>query len=175
MSRLAKRPIAVPASVKVEVTGNVAHVTSGDKVVRFEIPQGVSVRQDAANLEVSGENRPGTGLVWALLRNAVTGVCVPYSVDLEVHGVGYQMATDSKFVTLTVGFANRVRLPIPEGVKVTSAEPTKLKVTGADRQVVGQFCASLRGVRPPEPYKGKGIRYVGEVVRRKEGKAFGAK
>lgn len=175
MSRLAKRPIVVPANVKVEVIDDVAHVKSGDKVVSFEIPAGVNVQQEAGSVGVNGDNRSGTGLVWALLRNAVKGVCEPYSVDLEVHGVGYQMACDAKSVTLSVGFANRVRLSVPEGVKVTSIEPTKLRVTGADRQVVGQFCASVRNVRPPEPYKGKGIRYVGEVVRRKEGKAFGAK
>ena len=121
------------------------------------------------------ESRALHGLTRSLVNNMVVGVSQGYVKKLEIQGVGYQAQLKGKQVALQVGFANQIILDPPPGVSVTLPDPTHIIVTGTDKQAVGQFAAELRKARPPEPYKGKGVRYEGEVVRRKAGKAFGSK
>jgi large subunit ribosomal protein L6 len=120
------------------------------------------------------EARALHGLTRALINNMVTGVTTPFEKKLEIVGVGYQAALSGKTLTLQVGFANAIKLPVPAGVTCEVPDPTHVNIKGADRQAVGQFAAEIRSVRPPEPYKGKGIKYHDERVRRKAGKAFGS-
>jgi large subunit ribosomal protein L6 len=110
------------------------------------------------------------GLARALVNNMITGVSTGFSKDLEIQGVGFKAAVQGKALNLSLGFSHPILFPIPEGIKVTVAENTKVKVEGIDRQLVGQVAADIRGYYPPEPYKGKGVRYAGEKVVRKEGK-----
>lgn len=175
MSRLAKRGIPVAAGVSVTLGNGEAVVAKEKRSVKVPIPEGVGVALETGTVKVSGDASSMVGLTWSLLANAVEGVVKPFTRDLELQGVGYQVSIDKGHVVLSVGFANKVRLAIPDGVTATCSDATHVQVSGSDRQVVGQFAANIRRVRPPEPYKGKGVRYVGEVVRRKAGKAFGAK
>jgi large subunit ribosomal protein L6 len=120
------------------------------------------------------QNRALHGLTRALIANMVQGVQTPFEKRLEIQGVGYQATLQGKTLALQVGYANTIKLPIPAGVTCEVPAPTQIVVKSADKHAVGQFAANIRRVRPPEPYKGKGIRYVGEMVRRKAGKAFGS-
>ena len=178
MSRIGKKPVPVGK----------AKVTIKDRHVTVEGPKGkleqkihplIKVRLDADKKELIVE-RPDDekqskalhGLVRALLANMVEGVTNGYKKSLEIQGVGYKAEQRGKNIVLSVGFANQITVPIPAGVTVALDGPTKIHVTGNDKQAVGQFAANLRMVRKPEPYKGKGIRYEGEVVKIKPGKAF---
>jgi large subunit ribosomal protein L6 len=178
MSRIGKKPVPVGA----------AKVTVQDRLVRVEGPKGkleqqihpaIKVRLDADKKELVVE-RPDDekqskalhGLVRSLLANMVEGVTNGYKKSLEIQGVGYKAEQRGKNIVLSVGYANQITVPIPAGVTVALDGPTKIHITGADKQIVGQFAANLRMVRKPEPYKGKGIRYEGEVVKIKPGKAF---
>jgi len=178
MSRIGKKPVPVGA----------AKVTVQDHLVRVEGPKGkleqrihplIKVRVDADKKEIVVE-RPDDekqskalhGLTRSLLANMVEGVTNGYKKSLEIQGVGYKAEQRGKNIVLSVGYANQITVPIPAGVTVALEGATKIHVTGTDKQVVGQFAATLRGVRKPEPYKGKGIRYEGEVVKIKAGKAF---
>jgi len=179
MSRIGKQPVAVPAGVKVQVT---------DGTVRVEGPKGklelsyhpnmrVALDQGGKALTVQRpdderQNRSLHGLTRSLIANMVEGVTKGYEKRLKIEGIGYQARMDQKAVVLTVGFANAIKMAPPEGVTVELADPTTIVVKGADKQRVGQFAAEVRAVRKPEPYKGKGIRYESEQVRRKEGKSF---
>jgi large subunit ribosomal protein L6 len=116
------------------------------------------------------DDRAKHGLSRALLANMVTGVSAGFVKDLEIHGVGFKAAVKGSHLDLSLGFSHPVLFPIPDGIKVTVAENTKVKVEGIDRQLVGQVAANIRGYYPPEPYKGKGVRYSGEHIERKEGK-----
>lgn len=118
------------------------------------------------------ESRAVQGLTWSLLRNMVAGVTKPFERQLEINGVGYNAKLEGTKLILQVGYCNPVELVIPEGVEVKTPDATHIHLKGADLQKVGQFAAEIRKVRPPEPYKGKGIRYANEVVKRKQGKAF---
>lgn len=178
MSRIGKIPVAVPAGVKVAVS---------DRTVTVEGPKGklaqtflpmIDVNYDEAGKKVliarQGETRQDKamhGLVRALIRNMVVGVSQGYEKKLEIVGVGYLAAIQKNVLQLRVGFANEVHLEIPANLKVTCPDQTHVVIQGADKQAVGQFAAEVRAVRKPEPYKGKGIRYDGEQVRRKAGKA----
>ncbi len=175
MSRLGKQPISLPNGVAATVCDGRLSVKGPSGSLELTLPPTVSVAISGQVLSVSSADKAMHGLGWALVRNSVVGVSKPYTVDLELQGVGYQAAIDKGELVLTVGFANRVRLLPPRGVTVTCSDATHIRVSGCDKHAVGQFSANVRRVRPPEPYKGKGIRYVGEVVRRKAGKAFGAK
>jgi large subunit ribosomal protein L6 len=199
MSRIGKKPIAVPSGVKVELRDH--HVkTSGPKgELSWSFPPEVSVKYDAAAAQIhvgreseSARARAFHGMARALIANMVKGVEQGYSKSLEVYGTGYSCKIQGDKFYLNVGYmglgvdvAGKPReaqfiIPIPKGLKVTvevpaargESEPAKFTVAGADKQQVGQFAAEVRAIRPPEPYKGKGIRYAGEYVRRKQGKAF---
>ena len=183
MSRIGRKPVDVPANVKVAVADSTVNVEGPNGKLSFTHRPEVAVRYDDAARKVfvdraddEGFSRAVHGLTRSLINNMVLGVTTGYTKKLEIVGVGFQAQQKKpNSVTLQVGYANQVLLEAPEGVKVTVNDPTHITVTGPDKQKVGQFAAEIREVRPPEPYKGKGIRYEGEVVRRKAGKAFGSK
>ena len=183
MSRIGRKPVPVPANVKVSVADSTVQVEGPNGKLSFSYRGGIDVRHDESTRQVyvtrasdEREHRALHGLTRSLIANMVQGVTAGYTKKLEIVGVGYQaQLRGANTVALQVGFANQVVLQAPEGVKVVVPDPTHITISGADKQAVGQFAAVVRKVRPPEPYKGKGIRYEGEVVRRKSGKAFGSK
>lgn len=181
MSRIGKKPIPVPAGVDVRVAGGEVVVKGKNGELKLAYHPQMTVEFDSAtrNLNVTRPNDEKQnwalhGLTRALINNMVVGVTRYFEKKLEIQGVGYQASIKGKNVELQVGFANIVKLPIPAGVICEIPDPTHINMKSADRQAVGQFAAIIRNVKPPEPYKGKGIRYAGEYVRRKAGKAFGS-
>lgn len=181
MSRVGKAVIPVPAGVDVKSQADEVQVkgTHGQLLVR--IPDGIRVEFDTGKRELAvhrgddrRESRALHGLTRALVNNMVRGVVQPWEKKLEIIGVGYQASLAAGKLTLNVGFANPVVIEIPKGVTCELPDNTHVVLKSADRQAVGQVAANIRSVRPPEPYKGKGIRYVGEHVKRKQGKAFGS-
>jgi large subunit ribosomal protein L6 len=183
MSRIGRKPIPVPPAVKISIVDSTVEVEGPKGKLNFKYPTGVGVTFDQAGRQIvvtrqddERTNRALHGLTRSLVANMVQGVTAGYSKKLEIVGVGYQaQLKKANTVALQVGYANQITLEAPAGVSVTVPDATHVVVSGADKQAVGQFAAEVRKVRPPEPYKGKGIRYEGEVVRRKAGKAFGAK
>jgi large subunit ribosomal protein L6 len=176
MSRIGNKPIGMPAGVSLQVNeGGSVNVTGPKGNLSWHLPEKVSVKADGATLVVTRSSeerdvRAKHGLSRALLANMVTGVSDGFTKSLEIHGVGFKAAVKGDFLDLSLGFSHPVLFPIPQGVKVTVTENTKVKVEGIDRQLVGQVAANIRGYYPPEPYKGKGVRYTGEKIERKEGK-----
>ncbi len=181
MSRVGKKPIPVPDGVEIKLDGGTVTVKgkNGELSLNFHPNMSVSYDQDAKQIQVSrpndhSQNRALHGLTRSLINNMVLGVVTHYEKRLEIVGVGYQAFMDAGKLHLQVGFANTVALPLPDGLICELPDSTHIVVKSADKQAVGQFAAVVRKVRPPEPYKGKGIRYQGEFVRRKAGKAFGS-
>jgi large subunit ribosomal protein L6 len=179
MSRIGKQPVVVPSGVKVQVADGKVRVEGPKGKLEFEPHRNVKVEYDdkAKVVRVSRpdderQNRALHGLTRSLVANMVQGVTRGYEKRLKIEGIGYQARMDKKTVVLTVGYANPVEMTPPDGVTVELPDPTTIVVRGADKQKVGQFAAEIRHARPPEPYKGKGIRYENEQVRRKEGKSF---
>ena len=176
MSRIGRAPITIPATVKVKSEGQHLLVEGPKGTLSVSLPQPISIRQDGQqlNVERSGEEqstRALHGLYRALIANMIHGTTTGFSKELEIVGVGYRAQMEGKQLSLQVGFSHPVRVPIPEGITVEVPKPTSVFVKGADKYLVGQFSANLRRIAPPEPYKGKGIKYAGEVIRRKAGKA----
>jgi large subunit ribosomal protein L6 len=180
MSRIGKQPVPIPAGVKVKVADGKVFV-EGPKGQKLEFPyhrlMKVEVDENAKVVRVARPDderftRSLHGLTRSIIANMIEGVTKGYEKRLKIEGIGYQATAKNKGVELTVGFANRVLMVPPAGVTVEVPDPTTIVIKGADKQKVGQFAAEVRHVRPPEPYKGKGIRYENEQVRRKEGKAF---
>ena len=177
MSRIGRKPVEVPSGVKVSLEGRTLKAEGPKGELSWEIPAGIKVESKDGKALVTrsaetAEARALHGLTRALLANMITGVSKGYERRLEIEGVGYRAAMKGKTISLSVGFSHTVEVePLP-GVEIAAPEPTKVVVRGIDKQAVGQMAATIRAVRPPEPYKGKGIRYEGEAVRRKAGKAF---
>jgi large subunit ribosomal protein L6 len=178
MSRIGKKPVKVPANVKVNVAEQTIKVEGPKGKLEWSFRPEVSVRFDESAKEVRVERssderltRALHGLTRAMIQNMVVGVTKEYEKKLEIVGVGYLAAIQGKTLQLRVGFAHEVHKTIPPGLAVTCPDQTHILIRGVDKQLVGQFAAEVRSVRKPEPYKGKGIRYDGEVVRRKAGKA----
>ncbi len=178
MSRIGKKPVSVPAGLKVEVAQQRIAIEGPLGKLDWSFRPEIAVKFDDKSrlVEVSRtlENRQARalhGLTRAMIQNMIDGVVKGYEKKLEIVGVGYLAAVQGNTLQLRVGFANEVQKPIPAGVKVTCPDQTHIVIKGIDKQKVGQFAAEVRAVRKPEPYKGKGIRYDGEVVRRKAGKA----
>jgi large subunit ribosomal protein L6 len=178
MSRIGKLPVALPDGVKVQLRDRTIDVEGPKGKLSFTFRPEISVTHDQANKRIiversSDERLPRAlhGLTRALINNMVTGVTKGYEKRLEIVGVGYLAAVQGSQLQVRVGFANEVHKQIPPGLKVTCPDQTHVVIQGADKQLVGQFAAEVRAIRKPEPYKGKGIRYEGEQVRRKAGKA----
>ena len=175
MSRIGKQPIAIPPKVKVEVKGQQVAVEGPKGKLKWELPRRTSLKVENGRIVVSREGDDAQakalhGLSRALVNNMVRGVSEGFVKKLEIQGVGFKAAVQGQTVNLTLGFSHPIVYPIPDQIKVTVEENTKLTIEGPDRQVVGEVAAELRSFYPPEPYKGKGVRYVGEHVVRKEGK-----
>ena len=175
MSRIGKQPIAIPPKVKVEVKGQKVLVEGPKGKLDWELPRRTSLKVADGKIVVSrqgddSEAKALHGLSRALVNNMVRGVSEGFSKKLEIQGVGFKAAVQGKNVNLSLGYSHPVNYPIPDQVKVTVEENTKLTIEGPDRQVVGQVAAEIRSFYPPEPYKGKGVRYSDERVIRKEGK-----
>ena len=176
MSRIGKKAIELPAKVSVSFGANgVVNVEGPKGKLAWTLPkeikakvEGTSVAFDRANED--RKTRALHGLSRALVNNMVRGVSEGFVKDLEIQGVGFKAAVKGAVLDLNLGFSHPILFPIPQGVKVTVAENTKIKIEGVDRQLVGQVAANIRSYYPPEPYKGKGVRYVGEHIVRKEGK-----
>ncbi len=183
MSRIGRKPVPVPSTVKISIADATIQVEGPKGKLSFTHRAGVNVKFDpgAGQILVTRQddermNRSLHGLTRSLVANMVQGVTAGYTKKLEIVGVGYQaQLKKANTVALQVGYANQVVLEAPPGVSVTVPDATHIVISGADKQAVGQFAAIVRDVRRPEPYKGKGIRYEGEFVRRKAGKAFGSK
>ena len=178
MSRVGLKPISLPEKVSVKVDGGKVLVEGPKGKLDFALPEGISVKAEDASIVVSRATEGRThralhGTVRSLVNNMITGVSQGFVKDLEIQGVGLRAAVKGKDLDLSLGKSHPILHPIPAGLTVTVNENTKIKVEGIDKQLVGQFAAEVRGYYPPEPYKGKGVRYVGEHVRRKEGKSVG--
>ncbi len=179
MSRIGKKPVQVPDKANVAIADRRITVEGPLGKLEYEHRPEITVTydQNAKQVVVSRanddrQNRAFHGLTRALIQNMVTGVTEGYERRLEIHGVGYIAAVQNNRLDLRVGFANELHVPIPEGLDVTCPDQQHILIKGIDKQKVGQFAAEVRAMRKPEPYKGKGIRYVGEQVRRKQGKAM---
>ena len=181
MSRIGKMPITVPAGVKVEIAdGNFVTVTGPKGTLSGQLSSEMTIKRDGDVLTVerpSDERRHKSlhGLTRTMLSNMVHGTDKGFSKELEVNGVGYRAAKEGKTLVLNLGYSHPVRLDEIDGITIDVPAPNKIVISGPDKQKVGQFAAEVRGLRPPEPYKGKGIKYTTEVIRRKEGKAGGKK
>ena len=175
MSRIGKQPIAIPPKVKVEVKGQKVSVEGPKGKLQFDLPHHTSLKVEGGNVHVSRQGddaqaRALHGLSRALVNNMVKGVSEGFVKKLEIQGVGFKAAVQGKTVNMTLGYSHAINYPIPDQIKVVVEENTKITIEGPDKQVVGQVASELRSYYPPEPYKGKGVRYVGEHVTRKEGK-----
>jgi large subunit ribosomal protein L6 len=175
MSRVGKYPVAVPAGVDVKIAGAVLTAKGKIGELRLTIPDDVEAKLDAGKVWVKQraegkQARMLWGTIRAHINNMVSGVSKGFTVNLEIQGVGYRAAVQGKNLQLQLGYSHDVIYPIPAGIAIKCDKPTSISISGADRQRVGQVAAEIRDKRGPEPYKGKGIRYEGEQVRRKEGK-----
>jgi large subunit ribosomal protein L6 len=179
MSRVGRKIISIPNGVTVETVDGGVRVKGPKGTLTERMPARVDVRIESGKVSVARsaedkDTRALHGLARALIQNMVRGVVDPFVKELEIQGVGYRADVAGKTLKLLLGFSHPVELAIPDGLKVAVDKNVMVRVEGINRQQVGQFAADLRSIRPPEPYKGKGIRYVGERVRRKVGKAGAA-
>jgi large subunit ribosomal protein L6 len=175
MSRVGKLPVTIPQGVQVAIAGR--KLTAKGKVGTLETALGPDIEAKVADGHVTLHPRIETqqarmqwGTTRALINNMMHGVSTGYTVNLEINGVGYRAQVQGKSLILQLGFSHDVNFPIPDDIKIACDKPTAIRITGADRQRVGQIAAEIRAFRKPEPYKGKGIKYETETVRRKEGK-----
>ena len=176
MSRIGRKPITIPAGVEVKVEGNTINVKGPKGNLTHEFDSNMAVNIENNEIHVirpndEAEMRSLHGLTRTLIANMVEGVHTSFKKELEVNGVGYRAAKQGKNLVLTVGYSHQVIMPEIENITIDVPQPNKIIISGPDKQVVGQFAANVREKRPPEPYKGKGIKYIDEVIIRKEGKA----
>lgn len=177
MSRVAKKPINLPKGVELSTQGETLNVKGPKGTLSIAKPAGVDVNVDngVANLSpATPADDAITGTIRAILANMVKGVSEGFERKLELVGVGYRAAMQGKDLNLSLGFSHPILFKTPEGITIATPTQTEILVQGADKQRVGEVAAKIRGFRPPEPYKGKGIRFEGEVVKRKAGKSFGS-
>jgi len=179
MSRIGKAPVTIPSGVTVSISGEEMQVKGPKGTLVRPVPEGIvlEVSDGAATVSRPDDEKPTRakhGLARAVLANMVTGVTHGFTRVLEIQGVGYRADASGKKLNLTLGFSHPVVVDIPEGLKVSVENNTLVRIEGIDKELVGQFAADVRAFRPPEPYKGKGVRYQGEHVRRKVGKAGAA-
>jgi large subunit ribosomal protein L6 len=178
MSRIGKKPIAIPKGVTVKIEGNTVLVQGPKGKLDTALPAGIKVEQKDGNIVAIRENDSQAavhGLARALVNNAVEGVTKGWTRDLEIVGIGYRAEMKGKTVVFSLGYSHPIEYPLPTGVEaVVDPKQTKITLTGIDRQKVGQVAAEMRALRPPDPYKNKGVRYAGERLKKKVGKT-GAK
>ena len=174
MSRIGKKIIELPAKVSVKIGADGAVNVEGPKgKLTWTLPSGVTGKVEGTKVTVACDSDSKSalhGLSRALINNMVVGVSDGYVRDLEIQGVGFKAALKGNVIQLNLGYSHEINHPVPEGVKVTITDNTKVRIEGIDKQIVGQLAADVRGYYPPEPYKGKGVRYAGEKIIRKEGK-----
>ncbi len=175
MSRIGKQPVPVPAKVKVQINGRQVSVEGPKGKLDLQLPPRTAAKLDGANVLLTRDGEDAAakslhGLSRALVNNMIKGVSEGFVKKLEIQGVGFKAIVQGGKVNLTLGYSHPINYPIPDQIKVTVEENTKLTIEGPDKQMVGQVASEIRSYYPPEPYKGKGVRYVGEKVTRKEGK-----
>ncbi|HSR62033.1 MAG TPA: 50S ribosomal protein L6 [Gammaproteobacteria bacterium] len=175
MSRIAKFPITIPAGVEVNISGNNVKVKGSKGEMAHDAHPLVSVMQEGNEIRFAAKNnskfaRALSGTTRALIQNIVTGVSEGFEIKLEIIGVGYRAQVQGKVLNLTLGFSHPVNFDIPEGITIETPTQTEVVVKGVDKQLVGQVAANIRAYRPPEPYKGKGVKYIDERIIRKEAK-----
>ena len=176
MSRIGKMPISIPANVEVTLgEGNLVTVKGPKGTLTQQLSDKMTLTREDGVIHAprpndAKENRALHGLTRTLLNNMVIGVTEGYKKELDVNGVGYRVAKEGKKLNMNIGYSHPVVMEEPEGITIEVPSPNKIIINGTDKQKVGQFAAEVRGKRPPEPYKGKGIKYTDEVIRRKEGK-----
>ena len=173
MSRVGKKPIIVPETVKVGLEGSRVKIKGPKGELEHILPEGVSVQLENEKIFVRASNESKSalwGLTRALIANMIIGLTEGFSKQLEIVGVGWNAQVKEKILLMKLGFSHPVNFPIPEDIKIQTPKPTQILVSGIDKQKVGEVSAAIRGIFPPEPYKGKGIRYAGEQVRKKLGK-----
>ncbi len=176
MSRIGKKPIAIPAGVEVKLNGQDVAVKGPKGTLSYTFHSDIAVAVEGNEIIVTRptddkEHRAMHGLTRTLISNMVTGVTDGYTKELEVNGVGYRAQKQGKNLVMNLGYSHQVIVPEVDGISIEVPAPNKIVISGADKQLVGQFAADIRKKRPPEPYKGKGIKYADEHIRRKEGKA----
>jgi large subunit ribosomal protein L6 len=176
MSRIGKRPITIPAKVEIKIDGQTVNVTGPKGNLSRDLPSLITIVQEGQELLVTRDNdsrkaRERHGLCRTLVANMVDGVSQGFEKKLEIQGVGYRAQAQGSKLTLNVGYSKPVEMEMPQGINVAVNTNTEVVVTGIDKELVGNVAAKIRAVRPPEVYKGKGIRYAGEYVRRKVGKS----
>ena len=175
MSRVGKKPVAIPAGVTAKVDGQKVAVKGGKGELSFVVPEDVAVTLDGSMIKVdprfeTKRARAMWGMSRAMISNLVSGVSSGFEKKLEITGVGYKAAVAGKSLQLSLGYSHDVNYPIPAGVSITTPKPTEISISGIDKRQIGQIAAEIRSLRPPEPYKGKGVKYAGEFIFRKEGK-----
>jgi large subunit ribosomal protein L6 len=175
MSRVGKNPVAIPQGVTVDLKGQALNVKGKRGELAFVVHDDVEIANTGQELSFKPRNdsrraRMQWGTARARVQNMVRGVSDGFTINLEITGVGYRAQADAKNLKLQLGFSHDVEVPIPAGIQIKALRPTEIEITGSDRQKVGQLAAEIRSLRPPEPYKGKGIKYSTETIRRKEGK-----
>jgi large subunit ribosomal protein L6 len=175
MSRIGKKPVPVPAGVTANVAGQVVKIKGAKGELSFVVPDDVSVSMEEGSIAVQPRSQSKVarslwGTSRARIANLVIGTTAGFEKKLEINGVGYKAAVNGKVLKLSLGFSHDIDYAIPEGVAIVTPKPTEILITGIDKQVVGQTAAEIRGYRGPEPYKGKGVKYAGEFIFRKEGK-----
>jgi large subunit ribosomal protein L6 len=175
MSRIGKKAVAVPSGVNVTLDGQSVAVKGPKGQLAWSLPEEISVSQDGGELALTPRDdtqraRAMWGLSRTLVSNMVEGVTKGFEQNLELVGVGYRAAMKGRALSMQLGFSHEIDIPPPEGITFAVGKPTEVKISGIDKQAVGETAARIRRLRPPEPYKGKGVRYAGEKVRRKEGK-----
>lgn len=175
MSRLGKKPLPIPEKVKVEFKNNVLDITGPLGKIQQPVDPRLNVKIDAKSVLVESlgttrEHNMLHGLIRGLIKNGFEGVVHGFKKDLEVQGLGYKASLDGKNLGLTLGFSHPISFPIPEGIKITVDKQTLVSISGVDKSLVGEVAARIHALRPPEPYKGTGVRYVGEHIIRKVGK-----
>ena len=175
MSRIGKKPVPIPSGVTANVEGQTVKMKGPKGNLQLVLAEEVAVKMEDGAVKVDPRNetkraRSMWGTSRTLVANLISGVTKGFEENLEITGVGYRAAVQGKTLQLQLGYSHDVNFPIPEGITIATPKPTEIKITGMDKQKVGQVAAEIRGYRPPEPYKGKGVKYAGEFIFRKEGK-----
>ena len=175
MSRIGKKPVAIPSGVTLSLDGQTVSVKGPKGQLAWTVSEEIVIKHENGELTLTPRDdstraRAMWGLSRTLVNNMVVGVTAGYEQTLELVGVGYRAAMEGTELVMQLGFSHPVRIPAPEGIAFAAPRPVEVRIAGIDKQLVGEMAAKIRKIRPPEPYKGKGVRYMGETVRRKEGK-----